>query len=68
VTKHAAEDAAAELSALTGNNVRGHPLELNDRQSITDLFMYIQAQFGRLDVLINNAYVINLSLCILQEV
>jgi NAD(P)-dependent dehydrogenase (short-subunit alcohol dehydrogenase family) len=46
--------AAEELQA-EGQDIRFHPLDVNDEASVNGLADYIRATFGRLDVLVNNA-------------
>ncbi|MFN2308587.1 MAG: SDR family oxidoreductase [Gammaproteobacteria bacterium] len=47
--------SAAEALRGTGLDVRHHPLDVTDLQSIQRLAAFIESEFGRLDVLVNNA-------------
>ena len=51
---HKGGAAAASLRSA-GLDVRYHPLDVTDPQSIHRLAKYVEAEFGRLDVLVNNA-------------
>ncbi|MBI5460847.1 MAG: SDR family oxidoreductase [Gammaproteobacteria bacterium] len=51
---HKGETAAASLRDA-GLDVRYHPLDVTDPQSIRRLANHVEAEFGRLDVLVNNA-------------
>lgn len=48
-------EAAAAGLRKAGAEVRFHPLDVTDPQSIHRLAKYVEAEFGRLDVLVNNA-------------
>ena len=48
-------EAAAARLRDDGLNVRFHPLDVTDPHSIGGLAQYLQAEFGRVDVLVNNA-------------
>ncbi len=49
------EKAAAEISAETGNPVRGIACDVGDPAQVSAAFAEVKRQFGRLDVLVNNA-------------
>ena len=49
------ENAAAEISAQTGNPVRGIACDVGDPAQVSAAFAEVKRQFGRLDVLVNNA-------------
>lgn len=51
---HKGETAAAKLRDA-GRDVRFHPLDVTDPQSIRRLAGFVEAECGRLDVLVNNA-------------
>jgi NAD(P)-dependent dehydrogenase (short-subunit alcohol dehydrogenase family) len=51
----AAEQTARELSARTGRQVVGRPLDVTDREAVREFFAAVDRQFGRLDILVNNA-------------
>lgn len=57
LTSRDARKGEAAVAALrkTGTEVRFHPLDVTDPQSIRRLADYVEAEFGRLDVLVNNA-------------
>jgi 3-oxoacyl-[acyl-carrier protein] reductase len=48
-------DAAAKLKATPGSRVIGVPTDLNDAAAVELLFKKTLAEFGRLDILVNNA-------------
>ena len=48
-------DAAAKLKAQAKGKVLGVPTDLNDAKSVEALFQRTLAEFGRLDILVNNA-------------
>lgn len=48
-------EAAAESLRGAGRDVRYHPLDVTDPDSIQRLAGFIEREFGRLDVLVNNA-------------
>ncbi len=48
-------DAAAAALRGAGLKVRHYPLDVTDPQSIHRLAKYVETEFGRLDVLVNNA-------------
>ena len=50
-----AEQAAAELAGSHGTRVMGLALDITDEQSVINAFDMIMAEFGVLDVLVNNA-------------
>jgi NAD(P)-dependent dehydrogenase (short-subunit alcohol dehydrogenase family) len=49
------EAAAAEISAGTGNPVRVIACDVGDPAQVAEAFAEVKRQFGRLDVLVNNA-------------
>ena len=49
------EKAAADISAETGNPVRGIACDVGDPAQVSAAFAEVKRQFGRLDVLVNNA-------------
>ncbi|WP_242217205.1 SDR family oxidoreductase [Shinella zoogloeoides] len=49
------EKAAAEISAETSNPVRGIACDVGDPAQVSAAFAEVKRQFGRLDVLVNNA-------------
>jgi 3-oxoacyl-[acyl-carrier protein] reductase len=49
------KEAADTLKAKTNGRVIGIPTDLNDAAAVADLFAATQAEFGGLDILINNA-------------
>ena len=49
------EAAAAEILADTGNPVRGIACDVGDPAQVAEAFAEVKRQFGRLDVLVNNA-------------
>ena len=49
------ETAAAEISSETGNPVRGIACDVGDPAQVAEVFAEVKRQFGRLDVLVNNA-------------
>ncbi|SDP32828.1 NADP-dependent 3-hydroxy acid dehydrogenase YdfG [Phyllobacterium sp. YR620] len=49
------EDTAKALAAETGGNVKAITADVSDPQSVSGLFDAIQSEFGRLDLLVNNA-------------
>ena len=49
------EDAVETLRAKTNGRVIGVPADLNDAAAVENLFKTVQAEFGRLDILVNNA-------------
>ncbi|WP_068772015.1 SDR family oxidoreductase [Termitidicoccus mucosus] len=51
----ATEQAAAELRADTGGEIAAMPADLASRDAVAGLFARIRAEWGRLDVLVNNA-------------
>lgn len=48
-------DATGKLKGKTNGRVIGVPTDLNDASAVDTLFRTAQAEFGRLDILINNA-------------
>lgn len=51
----AVEATRAELQARTGAQVRYHPADMTKPDQIADLVAFAHREFGRLDVLVNNA-------------
>lgn len=51
----ATEKAAAELRAATGSEVAAMPADLASRDAIAAMFARIRAEWGGIDVLVNNA-------------
>ncbi len=49
------DQAVAELQAETGGKVKGKAADVRSYESVGELFEFIDAQFGGLDVLVNNA-------------
>jgi len=49
------EAAAAEMAAVTGAAVRAVPCDVGDPGQVAALFEIIRTEFGRLDLLVNNA-------------
>ncbi len=49
------EEAATTLSKETGGEVLAVPTDVRDPEAVASLFEQIDARFGRLDVLVNNA-------------
>ncbi|RJG41032.1 SDR family oxidoreductase [Mesorhizobium sp. DCY119] len=49
------EKAASELAESTGGKVRAIPADVGDPSSVAALFEGVKAEFGRLDLLVNNA-------------
>lgn len=47
--------AIQELKATTGMEVVGQPADVSNANQVTSFFEYVEARFGRLDVLVNNA-------------
>jgi NAD(P)-dependent dehydrogenase (short-subunit alcohol dehydrogenase family) len=59
--KDVLEQAATEISAETGNEVSWIAADVGDPNSVRALFDEIEATFGRLDLLVNNAGIGNAS-------
>ncbi len=51
----AVERAATEMTTATGNKVKGKAADVSSYKPVEELFQAIQADFGPLDVLVNNA-------------
>jgi 3-oxoacyl-[acyl-carrier protein] reductase len=49
------DDAVRTLAAETGGKVNGKAADVRDHGQVSDLFRFIDAGFGRLDVVVNNA-------------
>lgn len=54
-TEAAAVQAAAELTAETGNKVVGKAADVSEYTQVVDLFDWVNRELGPLDVLVNNA-------------
>jgi 3-oxoacyl-[acyl-carrier protein] reductase len=51
----AVEQAVAELAAETGGKVKGKAADVREHEQVGDLFRFVDAELGGLDVLVNNA-------------
>ena len=51
-----AEQIARELS-VNGKQVRAYPIDIADSRSVDECFSIVQSEFGRLDIVVNNAAV-----------
>jgi 3-oxoacyl-[acyl-carrier protein] reductase len=49
------EKAVAELAAETGGKVKGKAADVRKHEDVSELFRFVDAQMGGLDVLVNNA-------------
>jgi 3-oxoacyl-[acyl-carrier protein] reductase len=49
------ERAVAELTAETGGKVKGKVADVKNHEEVRELFQFVDAHFGGLDVLVNNA-------------
>jgi 3-oxoacyl-[acyl-carrier protein] reductase len=47
--------AVAELTAETAGKVKGKAADVRNHEEVAELFRFVDAEFGRLDVLVNNA-------------
>jgi NAD(P)-dependent dehydrogenase (short-subunit alcohol dehydrogenase family) len=47
--------AVAELAAETAGKVKGKAADVRDHEQVAELFRFVDAEFGALDVLVNNA-------------
>jgi NAD(P)-dependent dehydrogenase (short-subunit alcohol dehydrogenase family) len=47
--------AVAELAAETAGKVRGKAADVRSHEQVAELFRFVDAEFGALDVLVNNA-------------
>ena len=47
--------AVAELAAETAGKVKGKAADVRNHEQVAELFRFVDAEFGRLDVLVNNA-------------
>ncbi|MEI9813902.1 MAG: SDR family oxidoreductase [Acidobacteriota bacterium] len=54
-TAEGAQQAADEMTASTGNKVKGKAADVSNHRQVVELFESIQAESGPLDVLVNNA-------------
>ncbi len=53
--RDAVDTAAAELNEHTGGKVKGKVADVRSHEQVTELFKFIDEEFGGLDVLVNNA-------------
>ena len=53
--QEAVEQAVAELARETGGKVNGKAADVSNQNEVSALFEFIDSQFGKLDVLVNNA-------------
>jgi 3-oxoacyl-[acyl-carrier protein] reductase len=51
----AVEQAVAELAAETGGKVKGKVADVREHEQVGELFRFVDAELGGLDVLVNNA-------------
>jgi|HubBroStandDraft_6_1064221.scaffolds.fasta_scaffold643118_1 3-oxoacyl-[acyl-carrier protein] reductase len=51
----AVRQAVRELAAATGGNVKGKAADVKEHAQVGELFRFIDAEFGGLDMLVNNA-------------
>jgi len=49
------DSAVAELAAETAGKVKGKAADVRNHEQVAELFRFVDAEFGRLDVLVNNA-------------
>jgi NAD(P)-dependent dehydrogenase (short-subunit alcohol dehydrogenase family) len=49
------DDAVAGLAAETTGKVKGKAADVRNHEEVAELFRFVDAEFGRLDVLVNNA-------------
>ncbi|QRI65570.1 SDR family oxidoreductase [Shinella sp. PSBB067] len=61
------ETAASEISAKTGNPVRGIACDVGDPAQVAAVFADVERAFGRLDLLVNNAGT-NVSPALLEDI
>ncbi|WP_234186038.1 SDR family oxidoreductase [Shinella sp. NM-101] len=61
------ETAALEISAKTGNPVRGIACDVGDPAQVAAVFTEVERAFGRLDLLVNNAGT-NVSPALLEDI
>jgi 3-oxoacyl-[acyl-carrier protein] reductase len=54
-SQHAVDEAVASLARETGGKVAGKAADVKDHAQVADLFRFVDAHFGGLDVLVNNA-------------
>src|SRR5205814_5899962 len=47
--------AVAELAAETAGKVKGKAADVRNHEQVGELFQFVDAEFGGLDVLVNNA-------------
>jgi 3-oxoacyl-[acyl-carrier protein] reductase len=47
--------AVAELASETGGKVKGKAADVRKHEDVSELFQFVDAEFGGLDVLVNNA-------------
>ncbi len=55
LTSRTAKDGKAAVKQLNRDNVYYHPLDVTAPESVRGLVAYVPQEFGRLDILINNA-------------
>ncbi len=58
VQKEKVDQTAAEIAAATGNKTAGYALDITDKSSVAFVVGSIVGEYGRIDVLVNNAGVI----------
>lgn len=49
------QEAASEMSARTGGETLAVPLDVRDAEAVAAMFDTVEARFGRIDALVNNA-------------
>ena len=54
-TEEATNKAVEELRESTGAHVAGQALDVRDGDAVTRFFQFVDSEFGRVDVLVNNA-------------
>src|SRR5262249_39312830 len=54
-SQDAPQAAAAELAKETGGKVKGKAADVRSYDNVRELFQFVDAEFGGLDVLVNNA-------------
>lgn len=50
-----AEQVAEELSSINGKQVKAYPIDIADSHSVDECFSIVESEFGRLDIVVNNA-------------
>src|ERR1022692_3172301 len=53
--QEAVDTAVAELAAETAGKVKGKAADVRNHEQVAELFRFVDAEFGALDVLVNNA-------------